>query len=59
MKPTTGNIEVLPTSATASSAIAYTGVNPSQMAMLALLLLAGGALILGVGTMWRRKPRKH
>ncbi len=59
VKPTTGNIEVLPTSATASSTIAYTGVNTSQMAMLALLLLAGGALILGVGTMWRRKPRKH
>ena len=56
----TGSIEVLPTSETVQpSTIAYTGVNTSQMAMLALLLLAGGALILGVGTMWRRKPRKH
>ena len=55
----TSSIEVLPTSATSPGKIAYTGVNTFGLGMLALLLLAGGALVLGVGTMWRRKPRKH
>ena len=60
--PTSGttSVEVLPTSQSVQPGkIAYTGVNTFGMTLLALLLLAGGALILGVGAMWRRKPRKH
>jgi hypothetical protein len=51
----TPTITVLPTSST----MAYTGVDTVGMGWLALLLLGGGALALTVGTMWRRKPRRH
>lgn len=48
-------ITVLPTSST----MAYTGVDTIGMGWLAFLLLGGGALLLVVGTAWRRKPRRH
>jgi fimbrial isopeptide formation D2 family protein len=53
--PSTTTISVLPT----STSIAYTGVNTSGMGWLAFLLLGAGALLLAVGTLWRRKPRRH
>ncbi|MEO7126358.1 MAG: hypothetical protein ABI382_11415, partial [Nakamurella sp.] len=58
--PTSGGvIDVLPTSKTSVGNIAYTGVNAYGMALLALLLLGGGALVLTIGSVWRRKSRKH
>ena len=64
-------IEVLPTSSQSptptpsisvkptTSTMAYTGVNTLGMGWLAILLLGGGILILAMGTMRRRKPRRH
>ncbi|MEO7125938.1 MAG: Ig-like domain repeat protein [Nakamurella sp.] len=55
-----GNIEVFPTSMTTARTLAFTGADTFGLGMVALLLLlGGGALILLVGSGWRRKPGKH
>lgn len=42
-----------------TSTMAYTGVDVGGMSWTALLLLLGGAVLLTVGTLYRRRPRRH